>query len=312
MNATKREPTCEHCGGPLHRGVGGARTAPGDVGVQDDPFEAHRAHLFGVAYRMLGSAAEADDVLQEAWLRVRDVPDAEMRSPRAYLTSVVVRLCLDVLRSSRVKREAYVGPWLPEPIPSVAHDERASSLSFALLLLLESLSPLERAVFLLHEVFDYTHAEIAAVLERDEAAVRKLLSRAKEHVREGRPRFSTRKEDHERLLGQFVATIATGDLAGLEAILADGVTTHSDGGGRVQAALKVVSGRGNVARLWTGLAKKLGPVAYAATLREINGTPSIVLTIDGVIDQVLSIDTDGEKITAVYSVRNPEKLSRVS
>ena len=275
-----------------------------------DPLAAHREHLFGVAYRMLGSAAEADDVLQETWLRVRGVPESEMRSPRAYLTSVVVRLCLDVLRSSRVRREFYIGPWLPEPVPS-ASDERASSLSFALLLLLESLSPLERAVFLLHEVFYYTHTEIAGVLERDEPAVRKLLSRAKDHVREGRPRFSTRAEDHERMLTQFMTTVTTGDLAGLEAILADGVVSHSDGGGRVQAALRPVVGRNNVARLWLGLVKKGGSVPYEIAMRELNGAPAIVLSLEGRIDQVFAIDTDGERITAIYAVRNPDKLGRL-
>lgn len=276
-----------------------------------DPLEPDRAYLFGVAYRMLGSASEAEDVLQETWLRVRDVPEEAMRSRRAYLTSVVVRLCLDVLRSSRVRRESYVGPWLPEPIAS-AGEERASSLSFALLLLLESLSPLERAVFLLHEVFDYTHGEIAAVLERDESAVRKLLSRARDHVREGRPRFSTRAEDHQRMLAQFMATITTGDLAGLEAILADDVVTRTDGGGRVQAALKPVRGRNAVARLWIGLAKKGAASAdYAVEMREINGAPALVLSVGGVLDQVFAIDTDGAKITAIYTVRNPDKLGRV-
>lgn len=277
----------------------------------DDPLASDRAHLFGVAYRMLGSASEAEDVLQDAWIRVREVPAGEMRSRRAYLTSVVVRLCLDVLRSSRARRETYVGPWLPEPLPTGAHEERASSLSFAMLLLLEALSPLERAVFVLHEVFDYTHAEIAAVIERDEAAVRKLLSRAREHVREGRPRFSTRPEDHQRMLTQFLATVATGDLAGLEALLADGVATHSDGGGRVQAALKVVRGANECARLWVGLAKKSGAAPYEADLRDINGLPAIVLTLGGKVDQVLAIDTDGERITAIYTIRNPDKLVRI-
>ncbi len=276
-----------------------------------DPLEPDRSYLFGVAYRMLGSASEAEDVLQDAWLRVRDVPDAEMRSRRAYLTSVVVRLCLDVLRSSRVKRETYVGPWLPEPVPS-ASEERASSLSFALLLLLESLSPLERAAFLLHEVFDYTHAEIASVLERDEPAVRKLLSRAKDHVREGRPRFSTRAEDHQRMLAQFMATVTTGDLAGLEAILAEDVVSQSDGGGRAQAALKVVRGRNHVARLWLGLVKKgVNSAVPDVQMREINGAPAIVLWLDGKLDQVLAVDTDGEHITAIYTVRNPEKLGLI-
>jgi RNA polymerase sigma-70 factor (ECF subfamily) len=178
------------------------------------------------------------------------------------------------------------------------------------LVLLEQLSPLERATFLLHEVFDYTHAEIAGVIERDEAAVRKLLSRAKEHVRAGRPRFSTRPEDHQRMLAQFMATVSTGDLAGLESILADEVTSHSDGGGRAQTALKVVRGRNHVARLWIGLAKRASS-PYELEMREINGAPAIVLSARGVVDQVFALDTDGEKITAIFTVRNPDKLGRV-
>jgi RNA polymerase sigma-70 factor (ECF subfamily) len=184
-------------------------------------------------------------------------------------------------------------------------------LSFAFLLLLESLSPLERAVFLLHEVFDYTHSEIAAVLERDEAAVRKLLSRAKEHVRDGRPRFSTRREDHERMLAQFMATVVTGDLAGLEAVLADDVVSHSDGGGRVQAARRLVVGKHNVARLWIGLVKKGGAAPYDVALREINGGPALVLSIGGRVDQVFAIDTDGDRITRIFAVRTPDKLGRI-
>lgn len=283
--------------------------------MEADPLEAHRAHLFGVAYRMLGSAAEADDVLQDAWLRVRDVPDTEMRSPRAYLTSVVVRLCLDVLRSSRVRAE-YVGPWLPEPVrPSDCADvdvERASSISFAFLLLLESLSPLERAVFLLHEVFDYEHREIAGVLERDEGAVRKLLQRAKDHVQDGRPRFSAAPEDHERLLGQFVRAITTGDLAGLEKLLADDVVTRSDGGGRVHAALKLVHGKNDVARLWIGLAKKNAGVPFEGRLETVNGAPALVISLNGRVDQVIAIETDGEHIFTINLVRNPDKLTRFS
>ncbi|MFO0682949.1 MAG: RNA polymerase sigma factor SigJ [Sandaracinus sp.] len=278
-----------------------------------DPLGEDRPYLFGVAYRMLGSASEAEDVLQDAWLRVQHVPESEMRSRRAYLTRVVVRLCLDVLRSGRKTRESYVGTWLPEPVQS-GPEERASSLSFALLLLLESLSPLERAVFLLHEVFDYTHGEIAAVVERDEGAVRKLLSRAREHVREGRPRFTTRPEDHQRMLGQFLATVSTGDLAGLEAILAEDVVTRTDGGGRVQAALKPLVGRAKTAKFWLGVAKQglAKGAAYAAELGEVNGAPAILLFVEGVLDQVLSIDTDGTQITAIYCVRNPEKLARVT
>jgi RNA polymerase sigma-70 factor, ECF subfamily len=280
------------------------------VSTMSDPFEQHRAHLFGVAYRMLGSASEAEDVLQDAWLRMRDVQDEELRSRRAYLTRVVVRLCLDVLRSGRRTKESYVGTWLPEPIAS-GDEERSSSLSFALLLLLESLSPLERAAFLLHEVFDYTHAEIASVVERDEVAVRKLVSRAREHVQEGRPRFSTRAEDHQRMLAQFMTTVATGDLGGLEALLAEEVVMHTDGGGRKQAALKPLVGRAKTAKFCLWVAQN-GAESYAAELGHVNGAPAILISVDGQLDQVLAIDTDGERITAIYAIRNPDKLARAT
>jgi RNA polymerase sigma-70 factor (ECF subfamily) len=191
-------------------------------------FEAHRPLLFGIAYRMLGDRAAAEDIVQEAFLKTRDAPALD--SPKAWLSTVVTRLCLDQLKSARARRESYVGPWLPEPLPTDDKIDR-ETISMAFLVLLETLSPVERAVFLLHEVFDYSHAEVADIVGKEEVAVRQILHRAKSHVVARRPRFSGSREQHQRLLMGFVQACTVGDVDGLKQLLADDVVSLSDGGG---------------------------------------------------------------------------------
>jgi RNA polymerase sigma-70 factor (ECF subfamily) len=274
--------------------------------------EVHRPLLFGIAYRMLGDRAAAEDVVQEAFIKAHAATDVE--SPRAWLSTVVTRLCLDQLKSAQTRRESYVGTWLPEPLPTdgATSDPLMSrdSISLAFLVLLETLSPVERAVFLLHEVFDYSHTEVAEIVGKEEAAVRQILHRAKSHVVARRPRFSGTREQHRRLLGAFVQACSLGDVAGLKQLLADDVVTLSDGGGKAHAALKPVAGADAVARMLVGLTKKGAPGAVPE-VRMINGDLAIVLRVGDRVDSVLSIATDGERITEIEIVRNPDKLGRI-
>jgi RNA polymerase sigma-70 factor (ECF subfamily) len=260
---------------------------------------------------MLGDRAAAEDVVQEAFLKTREAPPLD--SPKAWLSTVVTRLCLDQLKSARARRESYVGPWLPEPLPT---DDRPDpmmareTLSMAFLVLLETLSPVERAVFLLHEVFDYSHAEVAEIVGKEEAAVRQILHRAKSHVVAGRPRFSGSREQHYRLLMGFVQACSLGDVDGLKQLLAEDVVSLSDGGGKAHAALKPVHGADPVARMLIGLVKK-GAAGASYEIRNLNGDLAIVGSINGRVDNVLFIATDGERITEIEIVRNPDKLSRI-
>ena len=273
-------------------------------------FGAHRSRLFGLAYRMLGSAAEAEDVLQEAHVRWQAAEHATIAAPGGWLTTVVSRLCLDQLKSARARRETYVGPWLPEPLPTerVADPPDLESISLAFLVLLEALSPLERAVFVLREVFDYDFAEVAQIVGREEAACRQLAHRAREHVRSKRPRFASSREQHEQLLGAFLGAIAQGDLDGLQRLLADDVVVYSDGGGRARAARKLIVGPDRAARMLIGTAKK-GGAHGTVSFVEINGWPAVVLSDHGAAVATLSIETDGEKIFGVHLVINPDKLT---
>lgn len=277
-----------------------------------DAFETERPRLRSLAYRMLGSVAEAEDVVQEAFLRWQGEDDPEIDNPAGFLTTVVTRLCLDVQKSARVRREAYVGPWLPEPLMGAAPEPRdAESISLAFLVVLESLSPLERAAFLLAEVFDHTSAEIAVVLGRDEGACRQLVRRARAHVTARRPRFAPSREAHERVLTAFLMTCATGDVASLSKMLAADVTSWNDGGGRVRAALKPVFGPDHVARLILGVLRK-GPKDFSVALVDANGWPAIVVRDGERVHSITDIETDGELIFAVRTVLNPDKLRRVS
>lgn len=274
-------------------------------------FETERPRLRSLAYRMLGSMAEAEDVVQDAFLRWQSEDDARIDNPPGFLTTVVTRLCLDVQKSARSRREAYVGPWLPEPLMDIDPAPRdPQSISLAFLVVLESLSPLERAAFLLAEVFDHTSAEIATILGRDEAACRQLVSRARAHVAARKPRFAPSREAHERVLTGFLMACATGDVGGLSKMLAADVTAWNDGGGRVRAALKPVFGPDRVARLIVGVLRK-GPQDISVTVADVNGWPAIVVRHGAVVQSITDLETDGEHIFAVRTVLNPDKLHRV-
>ncbi|MFT3927811.1 MAG: RNA polymerase sigma-70 factor [Myxococcales bacterium] len=282
-------------------------------------FEAHRPQLFGIAYRMLGSAADAEDVVQDAYLKWQSAPRDDVRSERAFLSTMVTRLCLDQLASARVRREKYVGPWLPEPVRTEFGSARElqsadppdlESISLAFLVLLQSLTPLERAVYLLHEVFDYSHAEISQILGREEASCRQLLHRAKSSVTAGRPRFAPDKQAHQNLLGKFMMAIGAGDLDGLKKLLANDVTAWSDGGGKASAATQALHGVDHVARFYHGLGKKVPPELSFA-VEEINGWPALVLRNSEGVETVINLETDGQLIYGIRAVRNPDKLARL-
>jgi RNA polymerase sigma-70 factor (ECF subfamily) len=276
-------------------------------------FEAHREVLAGIAYRMLGSVAEAEDVVQEAWLRWQVTPHEEVRSARAYLSKVVTRLCLDRLKSANARRETYVGPWLPEPVRTATDDDPlalAESISLAFLVLLESLGPVERAVYLLHEAFDYSHAEVAEIVGRDEVACRQLLHRARKAVMARRPRFAPSKQDHHRMLRAFSAACAGGSPAVLEGMLAEEITSWGDGGGKAMAARRPLRGIDEVTRAWLGFFHK-APADAKAAVEEINGWPAMVIRREGRLTAVVTLETDGERIFAIRSILNPDKLARL-
>ena len=284
--------------------------------VSPSDFEAHRAHLLALAYRMLGSVADAEDVVQEAWLRWERADRGAVAHPRAYLRRATTRLCLDHIKSARARRERYVGPWLPEPVLGEgalsvdAETELAEDVSYALLLALERLSPLERAAFLLREVFDTDYGQIADALGRSPAACRQLASRAKKTIRETRPRFEPVPDEHARLVMAFGLAVSQGDLAGLSNLLADDIVFYSDGGGRVKAALRPVRGVDPVARFVLGVARRF-PLEEGTelTMDHVNGAPGIVLRLAGEAVQTLAFDIREGRIRAVYAMRNPEKLT---
>jgi RNA polymerase sigma-70 factor (ECF subfamily) len=278
-----------------------------------DVFEKHRPRLFGVAYRMLGSAHDAEDVLQGAYLQWHQAGGPAVQNPEAWLVAVVTRLSIDRLRKTATERARYVGDWLPEPIPAElapAPDERAemaSDLSMAFLVLLERLSPEERAAFLLHEAFGADYGEIALVLEKSEAACRQTVHRARQRVRRDRARFPVAGEAKERLLGQFLAGLRTGDEKALLAIVSEDATWTSDGGGKVPVA-RNVRGAARIVRFQLRLARKLGARVRSEIVRA-NGEPAIATWIGDQLFSTLSVDTDGERLVAFYVVANPDKLS---
>ncbi|MEV4672638.1 RNA polymerase sigma-70 factor [Actinomadura sp. NPDC049382] len=277
-------------------------------------FVAHRNLLFTVAYEMLGSAADAEDVLQETWLRWVDVDLATVREKRAYLVRIVTRQALDRLRTLGRRKESYVGPWLPEPLlttPDVAEDvELADSVSMAMLLVLETLQPVERAVFVLREVFDLDYDEIAEAVDKTPAAVRQLAYRARAHVAARRPRGVVSPAETRAALGAFQRAVETGDLQRLVDILAPDVVALSDGGGIKHALLKPVIGADKVARLLaTGWWKRDAERTVEPV--QINGGPGLLVRVDGDIDGVVAVRVENGFITGAYHVRNPEKLSYV-
>lgn len=281
-----------------------------------DPFTQHRPLLFSIAYRMLGSVMDAEDMVQETFLRWQQAAENEVQSPKAYLTAIITRLCIDHLRSARVQRESYLGPWLPEPLltdDTTGTAELATlsdSLSMAFLVLLEKLSPLERAVFLLREVFDYDYAEIAAIVGKTEANCRQLVRRARQHLSNGRPRFQTSPTEQQTLTIQFAQACATGDLDGLLQVLAEDITLWSDGGGKVSAARRPILGSDRVARFLLGLVKK-APPDLATRFARVNGRPGFVTYVGGNPLMVLSLETGNGRIQAIHIVVNPDKLKTI-
>ncbi|MEP9385241.1 RNA polymerase sigma-70 factor [Nocardioides sp. KR10-350] len=277
-----------------------------------DAFVTHRNLLFTVSYELLGSAADAEDVLQETWLRWSEVDTSEVRDERAYLVRIATRLSLNRLRTLARRKESYVGPWLPEPLltsPDVAEDaELADSVSMAMLLVLETLSPLERAVFVLREVFDVPYDEIAASVDKSPAAVRQLAHRAREHVAARRPRESVSQAEARRALEGFRRAAETGDLQALLDVLAPDVVLVSDGGGVKQAALRPIVGADKVVRFLAGASRKGGPVQIAFT--SVNGAPALALRQDGELDGIVTVRVEGGLVTGLYYVRNPHKLAR--
>jgi RNA polymerase sigma-70 factor (TIGR02957 family) len=287
-------------------------TAPGTRAPEEDPFVTHRGLLFTVAYEMLGSTADAEDVLQESWLRWSEVVKDEVRDPRAYLVRIITRQSLNRLRTLQRQRETYVGPWLPEPLvttPDVLEDvELAESVSFAMLLVLETLTPLERAAFVLREVFDFGYDEIAAATDRTPAAVRQLVARARNHVQARRPRFE-RPAEIEEITARFFAAAGTGEIQPLLDVLAPDVVLLSDGGGKKQAALRPLHGADKVARWLLGVMRKT-PVGEARWV-VANGQVAVMLYVDGELDSVGTVHAVDGRITEIYLVRNPDKLTGI-
>jgi RNA polymerase sigma-70 factor, ECF subfamily len=289
-------------------------------------FEPHRRRLLGLAYRMLGSMAEAEDAVQEAYLRWHDVDRDHIAEPRAFLLTTTTRICLDVLKSARARREEYVGPWLPEPVTDTAalapdaQTELAEDLSVALLLALDRLSPLERAAFLLHDVFDYSFTQVADTLGRNEAACRQLASRARARVREARPvapvgaRAARSGVDprHAALVAAFVDASRTGDLAGLQRLLASDVRLVADSGGKVAAALNVLEGADRVAAFLVGVVRKGWTADQTGHIDAINGMPGLIITGPSGLVQTTAFEFEGDVIKAIYSVRNPDKLKHLT
>jgi len=277
-----------------------------------DVFVGHRNLLFTVAYEMLGSAADAEDVLQETWLRWVEVDRAEVRDERAYLVRITTRLALNRMRTNARRRESYVGPWLPEPLltaPDVAEDvELADSVSLAMLTLLETLGPTERAVFVLREVFDFGYEEIAAAVDKTPAAVRQIAHRARSHVAERQPRVAATRSERERVMQTFLTAAATGDIQSLMDVLAPDVVLVTDGGGFKKAALRPILGRDKVLRFLAAVSQGVDAVADVVV---VNGAPALRLVVDGELDTVASMVVEDGLVTGLYLVRNPAKLARL-
>ncbi|MBP2580666.1 RNA polymerase sigma-70 factor (ECF subfamily) [Streptomyces sp. PvR006] len=283
-------------------------------------FEEHRSMLLGVAYRMLGRAADAEDVVQEAWLRWTAEDRTEVREPRAFLVRITTRLAVDRLRQAQARRESYVGPWLPEPVvtdfgptaPDTA--ERAllaDSVSLAVLVVLESLSPLERAVFVLREAFGFPYAEIATALDRSEAAVRQLAWRARRHVDEGKPRYDVDPTERRDLTERFLAAAAGGDLGDLLALLAPDVRLVGDSGGKSKAPLRIIESADKVGRFLHAAAQGADEI-FEYRFLELNGAPALLALVDGRPDSVFQIEVLDGRVQCVYIIRNPDKLQALA
>lgn len=284
-----------------------------------EEFQQHRSLLFSIAYRMLGSVSEAEDIVQETYLRWQRQSVEEIRSPKAWLTSATTRLCIDELRSARKRREEYVGVWLPEPLVQNAGEESrqdrtaalADSLSTAFLVLLETLSPKERAVFLLREVFEYDYREIAGIVEASEASCRQMAHRAKDHVASREPRFDPNPAQNEQLVQQFLKACRQGDTESLLALLAEDAVLYSDGGGNVVAAPRPIEGDQRVARFLIGV-NKIKQGAVETRFAAINSAPGVLVWADGRLRQTVHLEIVNGRIRTLYIVRNPEKLKHLA
>jgi RNA polymerase sigma-70 factor (ECF subfamily) len=286
-----------------------------------ESFELYRRYLFAIAYRMLGSAMDAEDMVQETYLRYQATPPEEIIAPKAFLTTILTRLCMDQLHLARRTRETYLGPWLPEPILTLEAPDAASpeervdtyeAISLAFLVLLEQLQPIERAVFLLREVFGYEYEEIASMLGKSEVTCRQSLSRAKKHLVDHRPRFPASRETHRQMLNSFLRAVQAGDMTALVDLLAEDVTLWADGGGRVKgAATRPVAGADAVARFSLGATRRFLPAGYRVEIAEVNGQPALVIRVDGDALLVLTIEVEAQRIQTVRVVANPEKLTHV-
>jgi RNA polymerase sigma-70 factor (ECF subfamily) len=282
-----------------------------------EEFQTYRPLLFSIAYRMTGSASEAEDIVQDSYLRYRAADQEEIRSPKSYLSTIVTRLALDHLKSARVQREQYIGPWLPEPIltgdgasAALQHVEQRESLATAFLVLLETLSPSERAVFLLREVFEYEYAEIARMLGVSTANCRQLFHRAQARLAERRRRFEPSREAQQRLLERFLRACQVGDIAALTEVLTEDVVSWADGGGVVSAARNLVYGRESVIRLLIGLLGK-APADTRVEMAEVNGAPAILLFGGARLWNVSTFEIAGDRIQALHAVVNPQKLEYI-
>lgn len=305
-------------------GCDDGRVGVDDTEVGDAPtriFEEHRPVLEGVAYRMLGRVADAEDVVQEAWLRWTAADRGAVRQPRAYLVRVTTRLAVDRLRQVQSRREAYVGPWLPEPLVTDLQTPRvpdtaervvlAESVSLAVLVVLESLSPLERAVFVLREAFGFPYAEIATTLERGEPAVRQLANRARRHVEERKPRFEVDPESQRDLTERFLAAAVAGDLEGLLAVLAPDVRLHGDGGGKAKAPLRSITSADKAGRFLTGIAQQ-GVPDPGFRLLELNGAVGLLVTSAGRPNAAFVLEVADGRVQTIYLMNNPEKIARLA
>ncbi|NLU73457.1 RNA polymerase sigma-70 factor [Streptomyces sp. HNM0575] len=284
-------------------------------------FEEHRPVLLGVAYRMLGRVADAEDVVQDTWLRWASADRGTVREPRAFLVRIATRLALDRLRSAQARRETYVGPWLPEPLPTDVRAEpvpdgaeRAmltESVSLAVLVVLESLSPLERAVFVLREAFGFPHEEIAAVLDRTTAAVRQLATRARTHVAERTPRYEVDPVQQRELTRRFLDAASRGDIDGLLELLAPDARLVGDGGGKAKAPLRTITSSAKVGRFMAAIGRQ-GAADLDFALTELNGAPAMIGSIGGKASAVMVLDVAGGRIQSVYLVANPDKLAHLT
>ncbi|MGB3808551.1 MAG: RNA polymerase sigma factor SigJ [Parvibaculum sp.] len=284
-------------------------------------FARHRARVFAIAYRFTGTVSDAEDVVQETWLRWNGIDTSEIRSPEAWLTTAAGRLGLDHLRRLRARRETYVGPWLPEPIVEAASDRHeptpeenlslADDISMALLHMLERLAPEERAAFLLHEAFDYDYGELATILGKSQAACRQIVSRARRRVSDDRPRFHASARDHERLAAAFSHALAAEDSNALITCLQRDAILYSDGGGKAAAALNPIYSADHIARFFTGIKKKFA-LPLDTMFVSINGEPGFALLHEGKMHSLLSIDVEDGRIATIYIMRNPDKLARAA